>query len=204
MWKAACALFFAWDLVPAQVHPSEGGCEKAIGERGCLGQVFAVLKQLRNNSPWLFPFTHTKPGSPEPCNCSTEHHTLSSALDLEAQPQNFSPGGVTTSPFQRTPQNPQQLGMTKALNTDEPRLRQLTTDPEQNVQAEPDQCRLGQKTIYITQWAGRELGTQAEVLPRSLPWLPCRPFSYNRVQFRRKKTRARLFLLKRTDPLREM
>lgn len=90
------------------------------------------------------------------------------------------------------------------MNTDESCLLQLTTDPEQHVQAEPDHYTLSQKTINISQWAGRELGTRAEVLPRSLPWLPRPPFSYNRVQFRRKKPRVRLFLLKRTDPLKEI
>lgn len=140
-------------------------------------------------------------------NCCIQHYNLTSALDLEAQPQIFLPGGVTTSPFHITPEKPQQLGTAEVLNTDESRLLQLTTDLEQNVQAEPDHYTLGQKTINISQWAGRELGTGAEVLPRSCHGFPTRLFAttqFNLEGKKKKKPRARLFLLKRTDPLREI
>lgn len=204
MGKTACALFFVQDLVTSQVHPFEGGCEKAIGERWCQGIHFCCLKaSMEQQLMTIVLYSHTQAVLNH--NCGTEHHNLSSALDLEAQPQTLCLGGATTSPFHPTQPNLQQLGTAQVLNTDEPHLLQLTTEPEQNVQAEPDQYTLCQRTINISQWAGRELGTRAEALPRSLPWLPRPPFSYNRVQFRRiKTTRAHLFLLKRTDPQREI
>lgn len=201
MGKTACALFFVQDLVTSQVHPFEGGCEKAIGERWCQGIHFCCLKASMEQQLMTIALYPHKARQSWTTTAALNTTTSVLLYILKPNPKLW----ATTSPFHPTEPNLQQLGTAQVLNTDEPHLLQLTTEPEQNVQAEPDQYTLCQRTINISQWAGRELGTRAEALPRSLPWLPRPPFSYNRVQFRRiKTTRAHLFLLKRTDPQRKI
>jgi len=101
------------------------------------------------------------------------HYNLRSAPDLEAQSQTFLLGGVTTSCFHISLQKRHQLATADAPNTDEPCLQRLTSH-EQNVQAEPDRCRLHEKTaINISECTRQRVGVQAELLPR----VPRSPFS---------------------------
>lgn len=122
------------------------------------------------------------------CNCHIEHYTVQNWGYLKAQPQTFLLGVVTTPCLYAPLQKPHQPVPAEAPSTEEPRPPQLThQEPKCTGSAWPIRTpqQNNNKHQSVQQAAGLVLTLNC--CQACCNWLSCTPFSYNGVQFRKKK-----------------